>query len=104
MAKKYGRSLPPLQSSAGRKGQGQGQWLVSPVTMVEGRLPALRTISEILVNSKVVKACKVIALVDPDTYIAAVKKAEAPPKIAKASAELQQAALQRARTAVENAC
>src|SRR5215831_10681323 len=61
-------------------------------------------ISEVLVNfNDVVKAGQVIARVDPEAYIAAVKKVRAALNIAKATTGLSQAALQRAKAAIENA-
>jgi HlyD family secretion protein len=78
--------------------------VVNPVLLVEVGSQLSGRISEVLVNfNDVVKAGQVIARVDPEAYIAAVKKAKAALKIAKATAELQQASLQRARAAVENA-
>jgi HlyD family secretion protein len=78
--------------------------VVNPVLMVEVGSQLSGRISEVLVNfNDVVKAGQVIARVDPEAYIAAVKKARAELNIAKATAESQQAALQRARAAVENA-
>ncbi|MFB9266631.1 efflux RND transporter periplasmic adaptor subunit [Bradyrhizobium erythrophlei] len=78
--------------------------VLNPVVMIEVGSQLSGRISEVLVNfNDVVKAGQVIARVDPEAYIAAVKKAKAALKIAKATAELQQASLQRARAAVENA-
>jgi HlyD family secretion protein len=78
--------------------------VVNPVLMVEVGSQLSGRISEVLVNfNDVVKASQVIARVDPEAYIAAVKKARAALNIAKATTELHQAALQRARAAVENA-
>jgi HlyD family secretion protein len=78
--------------------------VVNPVLMVEVGSQLSGRISEVLVNfNDVVKADQVIARVDPEAYIAAVKKARAALKIANATTELNQAALQRARAAVENA-
>jgi len=63
-----------------------------------------RRISEVLVNfNDVVKAGQVIARVDPEAYIAAVKKVRAALNIAKATTGLSQAALQRAKAAIESA-
>lgn len=78
--------------------------VLNPVLMIEVGSQLSGRISEVLVNfNDAVKAGQVIARVDPETYIAAVKKAKAALKIAKATAELQQASLQRARAALENA-
>src|SRR6516225_3251925 len=51
----------------------------------------------------VVKAGQVIARVDPEAYIAAVKKVRTALNVAKATTGLSQAALQRAKAAIENA-
>jgi HlyD family secretion protein len=78
--------------------------VVNAMLMVEVGSQLSGKISEVLVNfNDLVKADQVIARVDPEAYIAAVKKARAELKIAKAAAELQRAALQRAKVIAENA-
>src|SRR5262245_262718 len=78
--------------------------VVNPVLMVEVGSQLYGRISEVLVNfNDVVKAGQVIARVDPEAYIAAVKKVRAALNIAKATTGLSQAALQRAKAAIENA-
>src|SRR5207302_1822234 len=60
-------------------------------------------ISEVLVTfNDPVKAGQVIAKVNPETYIGAVREATAVLKIAKATAQLQRAALEKAKVATDN--
>jgi multidrug resistance efflux pump len=70
---------------------------VKTVIKATGVVKLSGRISDVLVNfNDVVKAGQVIARVNPEAYIAAIKKARAALKIAKATAELQRAALQKA--------
>lgn len=72
--------------------------IVDAVVMVDVGSQLSGRISDVLVNfNDTVKAGQVIARVDPETYIAAVTEAKAVLKIAKATAQQQKAALQRAR-------
>jgi HlyD family secretion protein len=73
---------------------------VNPVVMVEVGSQLSGQLSEVLVDfNDAVKAGQVIARINPQTYIAVVTGAKADLKIARANAQLQQAALEVAKVA-----
>jgi HlyD family secretion protein len=76
---------------------------VNAVVMVEVGSQLSGQISEVLVDfNDPVKAGQVIARINPETFIAAVNMAKADFKIATANEQLQKAALQQARVAVDS--
>src|SRR5437588_10072549 len=76
---------------------------VNAVVMVDVGSQLSGQISEVLVTfNDPVKAGQVIAKVNPETYIGAVREATAVLKIAKATAQLQRAALEKAKVATDN--
>jgi len=78
--------------------------IVNPVVMVDVGSQLSGEISQVLVNyNDTVKAGEVIARVKPDSYIAAVNGAKADLRIAEATKQQQDAALQAAKVAVDNA-
>jgi HlyD family secretion protein len=71
---------------------------VSPVVMVEVGSQLSGQVSEVLVNfNDPVKAGQVIARINRETYLAVVTGAKADLKIARSNAQLQKAALERAK-------
>src|SRR5262249_36948606 len=71
---------------------------VNPVVMVEVGSELSGQVSEVVVNfNDPVKTGQVIARINPERYIAGVTGAKADLKIARSNAQLQTAALQRAR-------
>jgi HlyD family secretion protein len=71
---------------------------VNPVVMVEVGSELSGQVSEVLVNfNDLVKAGQVIARINPEKYIAGVTGAKADLKIAMANAQVQKAALDRAK-------